>query len=107
VISVAAIKVHILAPRANEATMQLPWTKRRREEPDRTALEPAEIFHDLIGEMAGALCRLAPRRDRRRLIQIMDQLHAALARQESELAARFELLAGKPEKSEPTSEATE
>ena len=48
--------------------MQLPWTKRRREEPDRTTLEPDEIFHDLIGEMAGVLCRLAPRRDRRRLI---------------------------------------
>jgi hypothetical protein len=87
--------------------MQLPWTKRRREEPDRTTLEPDEIFHDLIGEMAGVLCRLAPRRDRRRLIQIMDELQAALERQEPELTARFELLAGKLENSEPTSEATE
>jgi hypothetical protein len=87
--------------------MQLPWTKRRREEPDSTTLEPDEIFHDLIGEMAGVLCRLAPRRDRRRLIQIMDKLQAALERQELELTARFELLAGKPEDSEPTSEATE
>jgi hypothetical protein len=37
----------------------------------------------------------------------MDELHAALERQESELTARFELLAGKLAKSEPTSEATE
>ena len=87
--------------------MQLPWTKRRREEPDHTTLELDEVFHDLIGEMAGILCKLAPRRDRRRLIQIMDRLHTALERKESELTARFELLAGKLEKSEPTSEATE